>query len=148
MTTGDGSDISQEPGRPALRELVEAVAKIEVSSPQTHAHFLAEDAVARRHQHRIDWAWWAVRVTGIIFAAASATGMILLSWHAMDIGEAQQVKFIIGIPTIGLAALFATGKIASITIGQREARFGPTEPDPAPSPAGPVKGKKARKAAS
>jgi hypothetical protein len=149
VTIGDRTENVPATGRvgPVLTELIDAVAKHEVSSPQTHAHFLQEDITIRRHQHRLAWANWALRFAGLILGASTVAGMTLLSWHAMDIGEPQQVKYIIGIPTIGLAALFVTGKAINISIGQRESSIGPAMPDPAPSPNGTVKSKKARRAA-
>jgi len=106
---------------------LDRAAKYEAVAPATHAHFLAEDAALARHERRLAWANWGLRVAGLLAGVAAVTGMILLSWHAIDAGDAQQIKWIVGTPTVALAGIFVTGKAINASIGRRTA--GGTEPD-------------------
>ncbi len=100
---------------------LDRAAKYEAVAPATHAHYLAEDAADARHERRLAWANWALRLAGLVLGGAVVAGMILLSWHAIDAGEPQQVKWIVGTPTVALAGIFVTGKAINANLGKRAA---------------------------
>ena len=98
---------------------LDRAAKYEAVAPATHAHYMAEDAALARHERRLAWANWGLRVAGLVLGAGVVAGMILLSWHAIDAGQPQQVKWIIGTPTVALAGIFVTGKAINASVGGR-----------------------------
>ncbi len=102
----------------------------EANAPKTHVHYLVEDAALARHERRLAWANWALRLAGLVLGGAVVAGMILLSWHAIDSGEPQQVKWIVGTPTVALAGIFVTGKAINANLGRRAPAGVAAEPDP------------------
>lgn len=123
MTTpGDGPTTTREwPTASDWADLspLDRAAKYEAVAPATHAHYLAEDAALARHERRLAWANWALRFAGLVLGGAVVAGMILLSWHAIDANEPQQVKWIIGTPTVALAGIFVTGKAINANVGKK-----------------------------
>jgi len=106
---------------------LDRAAKYEAVAPSTHAHYLREDATLARHERRLAWANWALRLVGLLLGAAAVIGMVVLSWHAINAGEAQQVKWIIGTPTVLLAGVFVTGRAIGASVLNRSTEAGDGE---------------------
>jgi uncharacterized membrane protein len=132
MSTGDPVDATREDvatmdasvAKPWDQELTvyEKITKWEKNSPNVAGELLQavkDDRRAERaHRHHIEWAEYALRVTGVLLGFGSVITMAILAWHFVDAGAPTQGASVLGVGTASVAAIFVTGKYAGRSGGR------------------------------
>jgi hypothetical protein len=88
-----------------------AVVALRENAPEIYERFIRVKEVEWRHLRRLAWADLFAQVIGHLSGLVALGCLTLISWHAIDRGDATQGASIICTGAVSIVAVFVTGRL-------------------------------------